>query len=181
MACLFMSGSDNTRYQQLKRDLQNDHLKGNDSYPKSYEEARKMLENYKPYGAKNTYNRNQNDKGGWHSSKKEKRKQSHHTTTTTNTSHQPSQRSQKSQQSHQTHHRRNRMGDVFTVGQTIIGYRNARNCQTTNNKRQQLMAQVAEMDDDEEEESEDCDGVAFFETSSKKRQTLNPNYAYLDT
>ena len=51
----------------------------------------------------------------------------------------------------------------------------------SNEKRQQLRAQVAEMDDeDEAEEDEDYDGVAFLETSSRKRQTLNPNYAYLD-
>ena len=36
-------------------------------------------------------------------------------------------------------------------------------------------------DEDEAEEDEDYDGVAFLETSSRKRQTLNPNYAYLDT
>ena len=50
LTCLFISGADNTRYKQLKNELENNHLKGKDSYPKTYDEEMKMMENYKPFG-----------------------------------------------------------------------------------------------------------------------------------
>ena len=50
LTCLFISGADNTLYKQLKNELENDHLKGNDSCPKTYDDAMKMIENYKTFG-----------------------------------------------------------------------------------------------------------------------------------
>jgi len=47
---MFISGADNLRYKQLKNELENYHIKGKDSYPKTYDESMKMLENYKPLG-----------------------------------------------------------------------------------------------------------------------------------
>ena len=47
LTCLLLSGADNTRYGQLKTDLENENLKGKDAYPKNYKQIMKLLNNYK--------------------------------------------------------------------------------------------------------------------------------------
>ena len=46
MACLFLSGSCNVRYRATERDLYNEHLKNNDTYPKTFEAALKNMNDY---------------------------------------------------------------------------------------------------------------------------------------
>mmetsp|Transcript_1121 Transcript_1121/g.2410 ORF Transcript_1121/g.2410 Transcript_1121/m.2410 type:complete len:630 (-) Transcript_1121:237-2126(-) len=45
-ACMLIYGADQQRFGELKADLNNDYLKGNDCYPKTVERARNLLENW---------------------------------------------------------------------------------------------------------------------------------------
>ena len=47
LACLFLNGADNTRYHALKTQLNNQFLMQKDAYPSTYEEALKLLDNFK--------------------------------------------------------------------------------------------------------------------------------------
>ena len=47
-AALFIRISNNEKYAAVKRELDNDHLKGSDNYPRTMDAAMKYLQNYKP-------------------------------------------------------------------------------------------------------------------------------------
>ena len=47
MAGLLISSANQKRFGLLKRDLQNSYLKGQDEYPKTVEDAKRLLSNWK--------------------------------------------------------------------------------------------------------------------------------------
>ena len=52
LAWLFFSRAVKVRYKQLKHDPKNEHLKEKDTYPKDYDSALKLLNNYRSSGGR---------------------------------------------------------------------------------------------------------------------------------